>query len=102
VPPLALLHWQLVPVAHAKAKRLGRDLSVKIELLGSCSIVLIPAGPPAGGTVDAGDRRNAAGRGDSGGDGGGARETYAVQLPSLLLLDPLSSECPVVYKGEWF
>jgi hypothetical protein len=91
---MARLHWQLVPVAHPRAKRLGRDLSVKIELAGNCTITLCG---PAGAQhqtqgVPTGARAAAA---------SAAAETYAVQLPSLVLLDPLSAEgSPVAYKGK--
>jgi len=90
MPPLALLHWQLVPIAHAKAKRLGRELSVKIELGGSCQVVLCPE--EASPSVAAGVRGGAVA-------GGAEEEGYVVQLPALVLLDPLAAECPVAYKG---
>ncbi|KAI8475995.1 MAG: hypothetical protein J3K34DRAFT_516911 [Monoraphidium minutum] len=107
--PLARLHWRLRPVAHARAKRLGRDLSVKIELSGPCTITLADANAlaaaAAAAAAAAGGRfagEGPIGGGAAGGGGGGVAgaEVYAVQLPPLLLLDPLSDECPVAYKGD--
>ena len=107
---MARLHWQLYPVAHAKAKRLGRELSVKVELAGPCTITLAdPAvalaaaqrralGGASGASVLEGVGAGAAEGGAQ--TGVKADEVYAVQLPNLLLLDPLSDECPVAYKGE--
>ena len=118
---LALLHWQLVPAARAKAKRLGRELSVKVELGGSCSLLLFPSAAGAADTLTAasfsaaaaaadgangagGGRGSSAGGGDREAGGGGGLmtggEEYAIQLPALVLLDPLTQEeCPVTYKG---
>lgn len=101
---MALLHWQLTPVAHAKAKRLGRELSIKIELGGSCTLTLAPP-PGQAAAAAAGALPGVAGAAGGGGAGGqrgaaGGVELYVVQMPSMVLMDPLSAECPVVYKGE--
>jgi hypothetical protein len=80
---LASMALGLDPVATAKSKRLGRELTIKVELNGSGS----PCGPSGVGgpscvtLLESGD-------------------TYALSWPSLRLLAPTSSRCPVAFKGE--
>jgi hypothetical protein len=72
--PQAILELHLQPVAVAKAKRLGRELSIKVALQpsGSSSSCLK--------VLEYG-------------------EEYAISLPALLLLDPLSPACLLAFKG---
>lgn len=74
--PQAICALQLEPVAIAKAKRLGRDLSIKVNLQPSAtnstgSVVRV---------LECG-------------------EDYSISWPSLLFLDPISTACSLAYKG---
>jgi hypothetical protein len=78
--PQAILALSLEPIAIAKAKRLGRDLSVKVTLQ-----------PPAAGS--------------SGSSSGSSvvlvecGEEFLISWPSLLLLDPIGPACSLAFKG---
>lgn len=77
--PQASCAITLEPFAVAKAKRLGRDLSIKLTLQ-----------PPPG---------------SSGGSNGssvrlvGCGEDYVISWPSMVFLDPISPACKLAYKG---
>ncbi|WIA19448.1 hypothetical protein OEZ85_004063 [Tetradesmus obliquus] len=71
---LALLDLSLAPLAVAKSKRLGRELSIKVNLT-----------PPSGGSLLQLLTW---------------REEYSLAWPALQLLAPTSPRCPVVFKGE--
>lgn len=80
--PQATMALALEPIAIAKAKRLGRDLSIKVTLQ-----------PPAG---------------SNGGSSGGSSvtlvecgEEFLISWPSLLFLDPISPACILAYKGGY-
>ncbi|KAF6254987.1 hypothetical protein COO60DRAFT_1641921 [Scenedesmus sp. NREL 46B-D3] len=72
--PLALLDLSLEPMAVAKSKRLGRELSIKVGL-----------NPSSGGS-----RLQLLSWG----------EEYSLSWPALQLLAPTSPRCPAVFKGE--
>eukprot|EP00879_Flechtneria_rotunda_P023840 GHRR01025247.1.p1 GENE.GHRR01025247.1~~GHRR01025247.1.p1 ORF type:complete len:472 (+),score=151.94 GHRR01025247.1:705-2120(+) len=69
--PLALLNLQVNPVAVAKSKRLGRELSIKVELAGSSSLGLSEW-----------------------------EEDYVISWPALRFTTPVSPNCQVTIKGE--
>jgi hypothetical protein len=77
--PKATMAIALEPTAIAKAKRLGRDLSIKVTLQPSAgsngssrgsNVTLIECG-----------------------------EDFLISWPSLLFLDPISPACALAYKG---
>jgi hypothetical protein len=72
--PVAIVMLSMEPVAVAKAKRLGRELSVKVELSSGGSI----------GSVHLLD----------------CEEEYIFSWPSMQLLAPLTPSCPVAFKGK--
>lgn len=72
--PVAIVMLSMEPVAVAKAKRLGRELSVKVELSSGGS----------SGSVQLLD----------------CEEEYIFSWPSMQLLAPLTPSCPVAFKGK--
>lgn len=79
--PQAILALSLEPTAIAKAKRLGRDLSIKVTLQ-----------PPAAGSSSS-----------SGGSSVvlvGCGEEFFINWPPLLLLDPIGPACSLAIKGR--
>jgi hypothetical protein len=80
--PKVTFALSLEPTAIAKAKRLGRELSIKVTLQ-----------EPAGSS------------GSNGGSSGSSirlvecGEGFAISWPNLLFLDPVSAACRLAYKG---
>jgi hypothetical protein len=82
--PQASCAITLQPFAVAKAKRLGRDLSIKLTLQ-----------PPPG---------SSGSNGSNGSNGSSVRlvacgEDYVITWPSMVFLDPISPACNLAYKG---
>jgi hypothetical protein len=87
--PQATQAIALQPIAIAKAKRLGRDLSIKVTLQ-----------PSAGSNGS-----NGSSSGSTGSTAGSSvtlvecGEEFLISWPSLLFLDPISPACTLAYKG---
>lgn len=83
---MAIMHVALEPTAHAKAKRLGRSLSIKVNLQPE--------------VIAAGSRRGSSGETSSSLRVVGCGEEYEINWPALLLLDPVNPLCSLAYKGK--
>lgn len=78
--PQAILALSLEPTAITKAKRLGRDLSIKVTLQ-----------PPAAGSSSSSSSSVVL---------VGCGEEFFISWPSLLLLDPIGPACSLAFKGR--
>ncbi|KXZ47798.1 hypothetical protein GPECTOR_32g410 [Gonium pectorale] len=111
-PPAATAHLRCTPVAKVKARRLGRDVSIKVKLEGGCEVVLRPAPPhppPHSGPMLPGlaataqQRQQAQHAADSAAATAGPapeEERYRLELPALVLRGKLPTAAQPEFRGD--